>query len=67
MDAAVGALAYNDAIADTPGHFNRRFGREGSGVIERRHKHFAVGLGRKKFGEYASGSNRMAGAIQSCR
>ena len=60
-----GALAYNDAITGAPGGFNRRFGCEGGGVIERRDKHFALGLSAEKFGENALGANRMAGAVQS--
>ena len=57
MDAAVGALANNDTIADAPGRLNHRFGGEGGGVVERSYEYLASSLGREKFRECASGAN----------
>src|SRR5260370_41884345 len=35
MDSTAGALTHNDAITGAPGGFNRRFGGEGGGVVQR--------------------------------
>ena len=44
MNAAISTLANDDAVAHAPGRFDRRFGGERRGIVERGNKYFAPGL-----------------------